>query len=153
MNQVRGEPKQGKILVDVAGKPMACLSTRDGGHGCSGSPFVLVPGAGGNGARDRESHRPAHTITAHQPMYLAPAPTICGTDGVGMGSAASRDALERQIGRRRLTVRECARLQGFPGDHPFRGNSRSQYQQVGNAIPPIMAEAIGRAILAADVQP
>jgi DNA (cytosine-5)-methyltransferase 1 len=83
-------------------------------------------------------------------MYMAPAPTICGTDGVGMGSAASRDALERQIGRRKLTVRECAKLQGFPDDYPFRGGSRSQYQQVGNAIPPIMAEAIGRAIIDAN---
>lgn len=49
-------------------------------------------------------------------------------------------------GRRRLTVAECAVLQGFPADHPFKGTKASQYMQVGNAVPPALAEAIARAI-------
>ncbi len=43
---------------------------------------------------------------------------------------------------RALSIREAARLQTFPDSFVFKGPKDSQYQQVGNAVPPILGEAI-----------
>ena len=48
-----------------------------------------------------------------------------------------------------ISIRECARSQGFPDTFLFVGTTLHQYKQIGNAVPPPMARAIGREILAA----
>lgn len=46
----------------------------------------------------------------------------------------------------RLTVAQLAALQGFPPNFTFGGALTSQHRQVGNAVPPQLAEAVGRAV-------
>lgn len=48
---------------------------------------------------------------------------------------------------RTLTVREAARIQTFPDTFRFAGFRSHQFHQIGNAVPPILGEVIGAAIL------
>ncbi len=79
-----------------------------------------------------------------------PSPTI-GAGGADTGgaeplaNAAMRAEFTTEL-KRRLTVRDCARLQGFPDAMEFGGTQTEQFRQVGNAVPPPLGEAIARAI-------
>ena len=45
---------------------------------------------------------------------------------------------------RYLTLRECARIQGFPDDFEFVGRQADLALLIGNAVPPLLGEAVGR---------
>jgi len=71
----------------------------------------------------------------------APTPTITGRAN-RKGSAICHPAYTRP-----LSVRECARVQGFDDEWQFSGSMSSQYLQIGNAVPVQLGHALGRAIV------
>jgi DNA (cytosine-5)-methyltransferase 1 len=72
------------------------------------------------------------------------APTITG----GFDSF-TRGRYGHPLKDRPLTPREAARLQGFPDSFRFYGNRADVRSQIGNAVPPPLAEAVGHGILRA----
>jgi DNA (cytosine-5)-methyltransferase 1 len=110
---------------------------------------------------------------AGRPIDLSrPAPTVCASSGgnktlvideseLRHGAApwapgyhahleAGGEPLAEAPARlRRLTLTEAALLQGFPAGYVFAGPPASRWRQIGNAVPPPLAEAVARALLGA----
>lgn len=69
-----------------------------------------------------------------------PSPTILTNPSHPMTSLCHPDET------RTLTLRECARIQGFPDDWAFCGSAQDMYRQVGNAVPVGLGEVCGEVV-------
>lgn len=58
-------------------------------------------------------------------------------------------AYTHPIENRAFSAREGARIQSFPDRYRFYGSMTSKYRQIGNAVPPHLAEVMARAMLRA----
>jgi DNA (cytosine-5)-methyltransferase 1 len=47
---------------------------------------------------------------------------------------------------RKVSVEEAAALQTFPVSYPWQGGTGKRYQQIGNAVPPMLAKAVLSAV-------
>ncbi len=65
---------------------------------------------------------------------------ICGT--ITASATPENSGILHPVQNRRFTVREIARIQSFPDDFVFYGPLREQYRQIGNAVPPKLAQKI-----------
>ncbi len=79
--------------------------------------------------RKMEGDRPARTLMAH-----------LGKDGYSHIHYDSAQA-------RTISVREAARLQSFPDGFFFSGTMNPAFRKIGNAVPPLLAKAIGQAMI------
>ncbi|MBB3662604.1 DNA (cytosine-5)-methyltransferase 1 [Prauserella sediminis] len=66
-----------------------------------------------------------------------------GVDAMGVADAPPGQG---SSGHPRLTVEMAGVVQGFPTSWKFQGRKTAAYRQVGNAFPPPVAEAVGKAI-------
>lgn len=94
---------------------------------------------------------PAPTVTGEsggQWVMHRPAITVQGDPRIGRPGHKDRDKGESQFAEQsvRVTVQEAAILQSFPPDYPWQGSKTKQFEQVGNAVPPRLAEAIIRSV-------
>jgi DNA (cytosine-5)-methyltransferase 1 len=128
-----GEPNQSKVFY--AKSPDIRPSPFDG-HVFNG------------GGRPIDRTKPCHTILASaggnkthffDELGLVPA----YHRSLKTGGTPRKGALP---GARRLTVLESAIIQSFPADTVFAGPRSAQYRQVGDAVPPLLATVIGKAI-------
>lgn len=71
-----------------------------------------------------------------------------GVNGLGIADAAP-DISDPIDLLPKLTLKMVARIQGFPDTWKFEGKKTAAYRQIGNAFPPPVAEAVGRALRSA----
>jgi DNA (cytosine-5)-methyltransferase 1 len=71
----------------------------------------------------------------------------CISDGTSQGQGRELIAINENQRIRRLTPRECERLQGFPDDFTKGVSDTQRYKMMGNAVSVPVIEAIGKKIL------
>ena len=113
----------------------------------------FVPPGGGRADIPKWLQLPCHAVSVdiagHRAVYgrldwNKPASTI-----TTKCNSFTRGRFAHPQENRNISMREAARLQSFPDDFVFLGSKVDVAHQIGNAVPPLLAEKLGEAIMAA----
>lgn len=104
----------------------------------------ISPGSGVKSPGKAEATRPGGHWGYKQGAFVADMTLPARTVTANSQQDWIRDP---KLGLRRLSPRECAALQTFPQDWKIEGKRVDQYRQIGNAVPPLLAQAVGQALL------
>jgi DNA (cytosine-5)-methyltransferase 1 len=107
----------------------------------------------GEGRAERATQDPALTVSTRSDLWSwvhdRPSTTVNADPRISHpGRHDPEESGSQQRDAIRVTVEEAATLQSFPAGYPWQGSRSSQFRQVGNAIPPGLAEAVLRALVA-----
>jgi len=89
-------------------------------------------------------HRKGADAIGHRGVYGRLAPDAPAGTITARFDSFTRGRFAHPYADRNLTMREGGRLQGFPDDYRFLGTREDVAAQIGNAVPPPLAETIGR---------
>lgn len=92
----------------------------------------------------RSASDPSMTVTSKGRSWILHRPATTVTTDSRIATPGHHDEETRSFDGDavKLTPREAAVLQTFPADHPWQGSNSSQFRQIGNAIPPMLAAAV-----------
>ena len=117
------------------------------------APLVATEALPAAASRPELLDAPSPTVTGQEVRGTRASPSSGGAFHGGPDRAS--DVAFLGAGVRRLSVEECAAIQAFPPDWPWDAatTKTAAYRCVGNAVPPPVAEALARAVLAAQSSP
>jgi DNA (cytosine-5)-methyltransferase 1 len=145
---IRREAEEGRWALQGNQKPNGIDYQRRSGEfpaqtitGETGS-FQWVPEAPNGGDTSWSENRPSPTIVGSF------APDVVAAPGYRKAGDGPRQS---QPGSIRVSAQEAGILQSFPPDYPWQGKKGKQFEQVGNAVPPVMAAAIIASLLGLDI--
>ena len=122
-----GGEREDAQTIDLDERPAPTVTTKSGGQWQFTRPATTVLG-------DSRLWPPGHKVNADDRRRL-------GEEEANerYGDRAGTEAIRLEIG-------DALRLQSFPADYPVRGTKTRQFEQIGNAIPPLLAEAVLRQV-------
>jgi DNA (cytosine-5)-methyltransferase 1 len=136
------KPDGSRQTTDPHSAPAPALTSKSGGQ------WVLKHNARAN-ATVRTIEEPAATLhfgharNEYEWIHTRPATTVCATNRVAAPGHRDRSPKgESQFSSPdtvRITVPEASVLQSFPASYPWQGTRTKQFEQVGNAVPPLLA--------------
>jgi DNA (cytosine-5)-methyltransferase 1 len=139
--------KQTNSAVRETGEPAPTIT---GGHDTGDRAWINGMDRRQGGAPVRAIDELAHTMSSQGLakgrdawVHEHPSTTVNGDPRISQPGRHDPDnSGSQQKNTVRVTVQEAAILQSFRPDYPWHGSKSTQYQQVGNAIPPLLARAI-----------
>ena len=140
------KPPQNEYQKRLRGEEIVLTEHNAADHGEKMREILSLIPPGGSVSDLPERLRPRSYFANTYARLLPdrPAPTITRNFGTPSSSRCVHPFQNRA-----LSTREGARLQGFPDAYHFVGGKQSKNLQIGNAVPPILGEAVARAVAAA----